>query len=118
MSMERGLDNLFRSIRIFGGAPPTPCAVVHSRHNGSRRLRTSLLLPTRPADGSTLCHGRRPPRGIVLDMDSSVSPTHGEQEMSVWNGHYASTCYHPAVRVQPVRRHHHASPLKSVTACL
>jgi Transposase DDE domain group 1 len=24
-----------------------------------------------------------------------VSPTHGEQEMSVWNGHYACTCYHP-----------------------
>src|SRR6266568_4614760 len=35
-----------------------------------------------------LVHGRRPPRGIVLDMDSSVSPTHGEQENSVWNGHY------------------------------
>ena len=28
-------------------------------------------------------------------MDSSVSPTHGEQEMSVWNGHYACTCNHP-----------------------
>ena len=42
-----------------------------------------------------LVHGRRPPRGIVLDMGSSVSPTHGEQEMSVWNGHYACTCYHP-----------------------
>ena len=42
-----------------------------------------------------LVHGRRPPRGIVLDVDSSVSPTHGEQEMSVWNGHYACTCYHP-----------------------
>ena len=42
-----------------------------------------------------LVHGRRPPRGIVLDMNSSVSPTHGEQEMSVWNGHYACTCYHP-----------------------
>jgi hypothetical protein len=28
-------------------------------------------------------------------MDSSVSSTHGEQEMSVWNGHYACTCYHP-----------------------
>jgi hypothetical protein len=40
-------------------------------------------------------HGRRPPRGVVLDMDSSVSPTHGEEEMSVWNGHYACTCYHP-----------------------
>ena len=42
-----------------------------------------------------IVHGRRPPRGIVLDMDSSVSPTHGEQENSVWNGHYACTCYHP-----------------------
>ena len=40
-------------------------------------------------------HGRRPPRGVVLDMDSSVSPTYGEQEMSVWNGHYECTCYHP-----------------------
>jgi hypothetical protein len=47
--------------------------------------------------------GRRPPRGIVLDMDSSVSPTHGEQEMSVWNGHYACTWLSSAVRVQPVR---------------
>ena len=42
-----------------------------------------------------LVHSRRPPRGIVLDMDLSVSPTHGEQEMSVWNGHYQCTCYHP-----------------------
>jgi hypothetical protein len=40
-------------------------------------------------------HARRPPRGILLDMDSSVSPTHGEQEYSVWNGHYECTCYHP-----------------------
>jgi integrase len=40
-------------------------------------------------------HGRRPPRGIVLDMDSSVSPTHGEQENSVWNGHHACAYYHP-----------------------
>jgi hypothetical protein len=40
-------------------------------------------------------HSRRPPRGILLDMDSSVSPSHGEQENSVWNGHYACTCYHP-----------------------
>ena len=42
-----------------------------------------------------LVHNRRPPRGIVLDMDLSVSPTHGDQEMSVWNGHYVRTCYHP-----------------------
>jgi hypothetical protein len=42
-----------------------------------------------------LVHARRPPRGIVLDMDSTVSPTHGEQENSIWNGHYDCTCYHP-----------------------
>ena len=41
-------------------------------------------------------HARRPPKGIILNMDSSVSPTHGEQESSVWNGHYGCTCYyHP-----------------------
>jgi hypothetical protein len=28
-------------------------------------------------------------------MDSSVSPTHGEQELSVRNGRYECTCYHP-----------------------
>ena len=40
-------------------------------------------------------HERKPPRTIILDMDSSESPTHGEQEGSVWNGHFGCTCYHP-----------------------
>ena len=40
-------------------------------------------------------HQRRPPRTIVLDMDSSESPTYGEQEGSAYNGHFGCTCYHP-----------------------
>ena len=28
-------------------------------------------------------------------MDSSVSPTHGEQEGTAYNGHFGCTCYHP-----------------------
>ena len=40
-------------------------------------------------------HERKPPDGIILDMDSSESPTHGEQEGSAWNGHFGCTCYHP-----------------------
>lgn len=32
---------------------------------------------------------------ITLDIDSSVSPTHGEQEGSSYNGHFGCTCYHP-----------------------
>src|ERR671929_1350600 len=40
-------------------------------------------------------HARRPVKIIVLDMDSSVSPTFGEQEGSAYNGHFGCTCYHP-----------------------
>ena len=34
-------------------------------------------------------------RRIILDMDSSESPVHGEQEGSAYNGHFGSHCYHP-----------------------
>ena len=40
-------------------------------------------------------HERHPPKMIVLDMDSSVSPTHGDQEGSAYNGHFGCSCYHP-----------------------
>ena len=40
-------------------------------------------------------HDRKPPDGIILDMDSSVSPTYGAQEGTAYNGHFACTCYHP-----------------------
>ena len=40
-------------------------------------------------------HDRRPPKTVTLDMDSSVSPTHGEQEGTAYNGHFGCTCYHP-----------------------
>jgi Transposase DDE domain group 1 len=32
---------------------------------------------------------------LVLDIDSSVSPTYGAQEGTAYNGHFACTCYHP-----------------------
>ena len=38
---------------------------------------------------------RTPHRRVILDMDSSESPVHGEQEGSSYNGHFGSTCYHP-----------------------
>jgi hypothetical protein len=34
-------------------------------------------------------------RRIILDMDSSDSPVHGEQEGSAYNGHFRCNCYHP-----------------------
>src|SRR5919199_1388491 len=33
-------------------------------------------------------HARRPVKIIVLDIDSSVSPTYGEQEGTAYNGHF------------------------------
>jgi hypothetical protein len=39
-------------------------------------------------------HQRRPPKRVVHDMDSSESPTYGEQESSGYNGHFGCTCYH------------------------
>jgi len=38
---------------------------------------------------------QRPMRELILDMDSSVSETYGEQEGSAYNGHFGCTCYHP-----------------------
>jgi hypothetical protein len=40
-------------------------------------------------------HERKLPKAIVLDMDSSVSPTYGDQEGAAYNGHFGCTCYHP-----------------------
>ena len=39
-------------------------------------------------------HARHPQAAIVLDMDSSVSGTHGAQEGSAYNGHFGRSCYH------------------------
>jgi hypothetical protein len=38
---------------------------------------------------------RRAATVLVLDIDSSVSPTYGEQEGTAHNGHFECTCYHP-----------------------
>jgi hypothetical protein len=34
-------------------------------------------------------------RRVILDMDSSESPVHGEQEGSAYNGHFCCACFHP-----------------------
>ncbi len=67
------------------------------------RFETEVL--TQPEDLAVLLdlsgrwidaiHQRKPIREIVLDLDSSVSQTYGEQEGSAYNGHFECTCYHP-----------------------
>jgi Transposase DDE domain group 1 len=77
---------------IVGGKATSGCAASPSQMG---RFETQWLAVEKNLSALTdlsgqwidAVHGRRPPRGILLDMDSSVSPTHGEQENSVWNGH-------------------------------
>ncbi len=38
---------------------------------------------------------RKPIRQIILDIDSSVSETYGQQEGSAYNGYFGCECYHP-----------------------
>jgi len=40
-------------------------------------------------------HQRKPPKQLILDLDSSVSETYGRQEGTAYNGHFECACYHP-----------------------
>ncbi len=42
-------------------------------------------------------HNRKKPKVIILDMDSSVRPTHGDQDGSAYNGHFGCTELYPKV---------------------
>ena len=69
-------------------------------------------------DGIDRVHDHDPPRRVVLDMDSSVSPTFGEQESTILiTATSVCTCYHPlfvfnqfgdlrALRAAPRQRAH------------
>jgi hypothetical protein len=57
-----------------------------------QNLTALIKLPGRWIDK---VHARHPPEIIVIDMDSSESPTFGEQEGSAYNGRFGCTCYHP-----------------------
>jgi hypothetical protein len=85
---------------VVGGRAATEQAASASQMG---RFETEVL--TQEANLSALAdlsgrwidavHARRPVKAVVLDIDSSVSPTYGEQEGSAFNGHFGCTCYHP-----------------------
>jgi hypothetical protein len=59
------------------------------------RLENVAALVDLPGQWIDKVRRRQGPKTIILDMDSSESPTYGEQEGSAYNGHFACTCYHP-----------------------
>ena len=67
------------------------------------RFETDLLAEDKNVEGLGELSGRWidqvnhrvPMKKLVLDMDSSESPVHGQQEGSAYNGHFGCDCYHP-----------------------
>jgi len=58
----------------------------------AKNLKVLMSLPGQWVDQ---VHLRKPLTKLILDMDSSDSPTYGNQEGSAYNGHFGYTCYHP-----------------------
>ena len=60
----------------------------------SRPKNLSLLIDL-PGRWIDRVRQRKPVKEVILDLDSSVSQTHGQQEGSAFNGYFGCTCYHP-----------------------
>jgi len=57
-----------------------------------RNMQCLMNLPGQWVDK---VHQHKRIKEIILDMESSDSPTYGQQEGSAYNGHFGYTCYHP-----------------------
>jgi len=72
-------------------------------HNTVSRFETETLATQENIEGLASINGSwvgkamacTESKKVILDMDSSESPVHGNQEGSAYNGHFVSTCYHP-----------------------
>jgi hypothetical protein len=57
--------------------------------------RTDLYRLTQAFVDHFIASYPEPPAAIVLDLDHSEDPTHGQQELTLYNHHYQSHCYLP-----------------------
>ena len=81
--------------RAITGSAASPSQMGRFETKWLSRPENLAALADLPGRWIDKVHQRRPPKTIVLDMDSSESPTYGEQEGSAYNGHFGCTCYHP-----------------------
>ena len=58
-------------------------------------LDALMTMPGQRVDRIRQC---RPTDKPILDLDSPVSPTYGQQEGTAYNGHFGCEWYHPLVR--------------------
>ena len=94
---------------LLAARPSKDRPLPPARWDASRRSYwppTRTLKPRVDMNGVWIdkVHDRHPPKMIILDMDSSVSPTHGEQEGSSVQWSLRLYLLPSAIPVQPVRR--------------
>ena len=71
--------------------------------NTLSRFETEVLTRAENLEGLLSLNGQwveramvhTPHQRVILDLDSSESPVHGQQEGAAYNGHFESVCYHP-----------------------
>ena len=93
-----GVDPVMR--QVVGGRAVTQDAASTSQVG---RSETEVLghpnnlatLTAMPGAWVDRVRQRRPMKTLILDLDSSVSETYGDQEGSAYNGHFGCECYHP-----------------------
>jgi hypothetical protein len=80
-------------------APLDPTQALASAPTFSRLehsvTRTDLYRLTQAFVDHFIASYPEPPAAIVLDLDHSEDPTHGQQELTFYNHHYQSHCYLP-----------------------
>ena len=97
---------VYRLIRLCGGSPETGKKIDNKNAasaNTMGRFETQMPSVEDNLKALSEVNGRWVERAlqktthrrIILDMDSSASPVHGQQEASAYNGHFGCTCYHP-----------------------
>ena len=92
-------DPTMRVVVGWRGGPERPAAST----NTMSRFETEVLTRDGNVEGLGRVNAKWVDRAmthtahrrVILDMDSSESQVHGEQEGASYNGHFGSTCYHP-----------------------
>ena len=89
-------DPVMRAIVDRGGSGGAAASSSQIGRCETERLASDdNLAALSDLSGAWIDRARYGSKTIVLDNDSSASPTHGEQEGSRYNGHFGCTCYHP-----------------------
>jgi hypothetical protein len=86
-------------LKVCCGRVPNGAALASqptlSRFENGASGRSCYRLAQALLESYFVRHPRRPHRRIVIDLDPTEDPTHGQQEFSCFNGYYDEHCYLP-----------------------